>query len=73
MKAVFNISGQFLYPGYDGPVTTGRLQMFRDGLEDIELFKMLPLQKYQSLVQQRKMRLWIWGWRLANLSIERLR
>eukprot|EP00051_Salpingoeca_urceolata_P008965 m.110276 g.110276 ORF g.110276 m.110276 type:complete len:586 (-) comp16033_c0_seq3:126-1883(-) len=37
-----NGDGQYLYPGEDGPLETVRLQSIRDGLEDWELFSMLP-------------------------------
>ena len=40
-----NGDGYFIYPGKYGPVTTSRLQNIRDGLEDLELIRML---KYQN-------------------------
>lgn len=32
-----NGDGQFVYPGSDGPVSTVRLEVMRDGLEDWEV------------------------------------
>lgn len=46
-----NGDGNFVYPGADGPIPTQRLHNLRDGFEDAELFKMLPVDQVKSLVQ----------------------
>ena len=38
-----NGDGNFIYPGQNGPIPTSRLHNLRDGFEDAELFRMLPL------------------------------
>ena len=48
-----NGDGYFLYPGQYGPVTTSRLHNIRDGLEDLELFRMIKdEQKMVSLIHE---------------------
>ena len=44
--------GVFLYPGRDGPVSGARLETWRDGTEDAEIFLRLSLQKRQELVHR---------------------
>ena len=38
-----NGDGNFMYPGPNGPISTTRLHNLRDGFEDVEMFRMLPL------------------------------
>ena len=48
-----NGDGQFTYPGnLSEPVGTTRLANFLDGLEDVELLKMLPQESTQALARQ---------------------
>ena len=42
--------GVFLYPGRSGPLSGARLETWRDGSEDAEIFMRLPLQQRQALV-----------------------
>ena len=42
--------GLFVYPGRAGPVSGARLENWRDGSEDAELFLRLPLARRQELV-----------------------
>lgn len=37
-----NGDGYYVYPGEHGPVVSQRLEEIRDGIEDLELFRMLP-------------------------------
>jgi len=37
-----NGDGYYVYPGEHGPINSQRLQQIRDGLEELELFRMLP-------------------------------
>jgi len=37
-----NGDGYYVYPGEHGPINSQRLQQIRDGLEEVELFRMLP-------------------------------
>ncbi len=46
-----NGDGNFVYPGKNGPIPTVRLHNLRDGFEDAELFRMLPLDKVGPLVE----------------------
>lgn len=45
-----NGDGNFVYPGVDGPIQTVRLRNLRDGFEDIELFRMLDMEKVKPIV-----------------------
>ena len=48
--AIFaNGDGNFVYPGVDGPIQTIRLRNLRDGFEDIELFRMLDIDKVKEI------------------------
>ena len=48
--AIFaNGDGNFVYPGVDGPIQTVRLRNLRDGFEDIELFRMLDIDKVKEI------------------------
>ena len=46
-----NGDGNFLYPGSDGPIATVRLHNLRDGFEDAEMFRQIPLEKVVPIVQ----------------------
>lgn len=46
-----NGDGNFVYPGPAGPVASVRLMNLRDGLEDIELLRMLSLSEANQLVE----------------------
>lgn len=49
-KSIFaNGDGNFVYPGVNGPIQTMRLRNLRDGFEDVELFRMLDLQKVKEI------------------------
>jgi len=43
--------GQFLYPGVDGPIPTTRLFQLREGLQDAEMFRMLPENDAKALIE----------------------
>ena len=48
-----NGDGYFLYPGEHGPIPTSRLMNIRDGLEDLELFRMIQDKaKMQELIHE---------------------
>ena len=40
-----NGDGNFVYPGPEGPLASARLHNLRDGFEDAELFRLLPLEQ----------------------------
>jgi hypothetical protein len=42
--------GMFLYPSRTGPLSGARLETWRDGSEDAEIFMRLPLKQRQALV-----------------------
>ena len=44
--------GIFVYPGKEGPIVGARLETWRDGSEDFELFARLPIEHRQRLVHQ---------------------
>ena len=44
--------GVLLYPGRSGPVSGSRLESWRDGSEDAEIFLRLPLHERQRLIHQ---------------------
>jgi hypothetical protein len=44
--------GIFLYPGREGPLVGARVETWRDGSEDHELFAQLPMEQRQRLVHQ---------------------
>ena len=44
--------GVFVYPGQSGPVSGARLEMWRDGSEDLELLAQLSVPDRQRLVYQ---------------------
>ena len=46
----WNGDGNFVYPGPNGPVPSTRLHNLRDGFEDAELFRMLPLDSCAPLL-----------------------
>ena len=46
-----NGDGNFVYPGVDGPIPTVRLHNLRDGFEDAEMFRKLPLGKVSPIVE----------------------
>ena len=41
-----------MYPGPDGPVSSSRLEVIRDALEDLELFRKVPLDVRKKAVYQ---------------------
>lgn len=45
-----NGDGNFLYPGLSGPIGSARLRNIRDGFEDVELFRMISLDKVNEVV-----------------------
>jgi hypothetical protein len=63
--------GVFIYPGRNGPVSGARLETWRDGSEDAELFMRLPLLQRQQLVH-RLVRS-IGEWEDDPLLLERVR
>ena len=63
--------GVFIYPGRAGPISGTRLETWRDGSEDAEIFMRLPLLQRQQLVH-RLVRS-IGEWEADPILLERVR
>ena len=47
-----NGDGQFIYPGVDGPIPTTRLFMIREGIQDAEMFRMIPQETANEIIEK---------------------
>lgn len=63
--------GVLFYPGRAGPIASARSEMWRDGLEDLELFVQLPMVQRQKLIHQLVHS--IGGWRDNSTLLESIR